>query len=151
MSPNRLSFPQGTTKKLFQTGDETVLFSKTAVTLKSAEKAILPAGGSGKAGWWRGWLSALGLDWVLLGAPPSHLASQGAWPGHPVIQKMWMPAFWWFCFLRNILLHPLLNKRLMLINAVDWVSQNREGFLFLHYSQQWSCKIIEPEGSSESH
>lgn len=48
MSPNRLSFPQGTTKELSQTGDEIVL-SKAAVTLKSAETELLPAGGSGRA------------------------------------------------------------------------------------------------------
>lgn len=48
MSPDRLSFPQGTTKEPFQPGDEIVL-SETAVTLKSVEKAMLPAGGSGRA------------------------------------------------------------------------------------------------------
>lgn len=50
MSPHGLSFPQGTTKELFQTRDEIVLFSETAATLESAEKAVLPAGGPGKAG-----------------------------------------------------------------------------------------------------
>ena len=39
MSPHGLSFPQGTTKELFQTREEIVLFSETAATLESAEKA----------------------------------------------------------------------------------------------------------------
>lgn len=70
---NRLSFPQGATEELSKLATR-LLSSKTAVTLKSAEKALLPAGGPASSDEGDG--RALGLDYAL-GALPSHLASGG--------------------------------------------------------------------------